>query len=74
MAKFKFRLSTLLRIRESTRDERRAELAQARSLLKQALRRWRMYAEVYAAGDFETERTAEGDMYRRARAFVDATR
>lgn len=29
MAKFKFRLSTLLRIRESTRDERRAELAQA---------------------------------------------
>jgi flagellar FliJ protein len=29
MAKFKFRLSTLLKIRESTRDERRAELAQA---------------------------------------------
>jgi flagellar export protein FliJ len=29
MAKFKFRLATLLRLRESTRDERRAELAQA---------------------------------------------
>jgi flagellar export protein FliJ len=29
MAKFKFRLATLLRLRESSRDERRAELAQA---------------------------------------------
>ena len=29
MSKFKFRLATLLRIRENTRDERRGELAQA---------------------------------------------
>ncbi len=29
MAKFKFRLATLLRLREAARDERRAELAQA---------------------------------------------
>jgi flagellar export protein FliJ len=29
MAKFRFRLATLLRLRESARDERRAELAQA---------------------------------------------
>jgi flagellar FliJ protein len=29
MAKFKFRLATLLRLRESARDERRAELAEA---------------------------------------------
>lgn len=29
MAKFKFRLATLLRLREATRDERRAELAEA---------------------------------------------
>ncbi|MHC4404892.1 MAG: flagellar export protein FliJ [Planctomycetota bacterium] len=29
MAKFKFRLATLLRLRESARDERRTELAQA---------------------------------------------
>jgi flagellar export protein FliJ len=29
MGKFKFRLATLLRLREATRDERRAELAQA---------------------------------------------
>lgn len=29
MAKFKFRLATLLRLRESARDERRAQLAQA---------------------------------------------
>jgi flagellar protein FliJ len=29
MAKFKFRLATLLKIREATRDERRTELAQA---------------------------------------------
>jgi flagellar export protein FliJ len=29
MAKFKFRLATLLRIREATRDQRRAELAEA---------------------------------------------
>lgn len=29
MAKFKFRLATLLRIRESTRDERREQLAEA---------------------------------------------
>lgn len=29
MAKFKFRLATLLRLRERTRDERRAQLAQA---------------------------------------------
>ena len=29
MAKFKFRLATLLRLRETTRDERRAELAKA---------------------------------------------
>ncbi|HEY4760328.1 MAG TPA: flagellar export protein FliJ, partial [Thermoguttaceae bacterium] len=29
MAKFKFRLATLLKLREATRDERRAELAQA---------------------------------------------
>jgi flagellar protein FliJ len=29
MAKFKFRLTTLLKLREATRDERRAELAEA---------------------------------------------
>jgi flagellar export protein FliJ len=29
MAKFKFRLATLLKIREATRDQRRAELAEA---------------------------------------------
>ena len=29
MAKFKFRLATLLRLREATRDERRTELAEA---------------------------------------------
>lgn len=29
MAKFKFRLATLLRLREATRDERQAELAEA---------------------------------------------
>ena len=29
MAKFKFRLATLLRLREATRDERRAGLAEA---------------------------------------------
>ena len=29
MSKFKFRLATLLRLREATRDERRAQLAQA---------------------------------------------
>lgn len=29
MAKFKFRLTTLLRLREETRDQRRAELAEA---------------------------------------------
>ena len=29
MAKFRFRLATLLKLREATRDERRAELAQA---------------------------------------------
>jgi len=29
MAKFKFRLATLLRLREETRDQRRAELAEA---------------------------------------------
>ena len=29
MAKFKFRLATLLRLREAARDERRAQLAQA---------------------------------------------
>jgi flagellar FliJ protein len=29
MAKFKFRLATFLRLREATRDERRAELAEA---------------------------------------------
>jgi flagellar FliJ protein len=29
MAKFKFRLATLLRLREATRDERRSELAKA---------------------------------------------
>jgi flagellar FliJ protein len=29
MARFKFRLATLLRLREATRDERRAELAEA---------------------------------------------
>ncbi|NQU25758.1 MAG: flagellar export protein FliJ [Candidatus Nealsonbacteria bacterium] len=29
MSKFKFRLATLLRLREETRDERRAELAEA---------------------------------------------
>jgi flagellar protein FliJ len=29
MAKFKFRLATLLKLREATRDERRAELAEA---------------------------------------------
>ncbi|MEE8452617.1 MAG: flagellar export protein FliJ [Thermoguttaceae bacterium] len=29
MAKFKFRLATLLRLREATRDQRRAELAEA---------------------------------------------
>jgi flagellar export protein FliJ len=29
MAKFKFRLATLLRLREATRDERRSQLAQA---------------------------------------------
>jgi flagellar protein FliJ len=29
MARFKFRLATLLKLREATRDERRAELAQA---------------------------------------------
>ncbi len=29
MAKFKFRLATLLRLREATRDERRSELAEA---------------------------------------------
>jgi flagellar protein FliJ len=29
MARFKFRLATLLKIREATRDERRSELAQA---------------------------------------------
>jgi flagellar FliJ protein len=29
MAEFKFRLATLLRLREATRDERRAELAEA---------------------------------------------
>jgi len=29
MAKYKFRLATLLRLRENTRDERRAELAEA---------------------------------------------
>jgi len=29
MAKFQFRLATLLKLREATRDERRAELAQA---------------------------------------------
>ncbi len=49
----------------------RAELAEARTLLRHALCRWRMYAEVYAAGDFETEKTIEGDMYRHARAWLD---
>ena len=29
MARFKFQLATLLRLREATRDERRAELAEA---------------------------------------------
>jgi flagellar FliJ protein len=42
MAKFKFRLATLLRLREATRDERRAELAEAYradDLLREHLRR-----------------------------------
>ncbi len=42
MAKFKFRLATLLRIREATRDQRRVELAEAYrvdDLLKQQLDR-----------------------------------
>jgi flagellar protein FliJ len=41
MAKFKFRLATLLRLREAARDERRAELAEAYrvdDMLQQRLR------------------------------------
>ena len=42
MSKFKFRLSTLLRLREAARDERRAELAEAyrvNDTLRQQLQR-----------------------------------
>ena len=42
MAKFKFRLGTLLRLREATRDERRSELAkayQAEGILEKQRRR-----------------------------------
>ena len=44
MAKFKFRLATLLRLREATRDERRSELAkayQAEGILENQRRRIR---------------------------------
>ena len=39
MAKFRFRLATLLRLREAVRDERRAQLAEAYLLDRQLLDR-----------------------------------
>ncbi len=70
MAKFKFRLATLLRLRELARDERRAQLAQAyraEELLEEqgrqleqhlsGLRRWTRLAA--GPGEIEVDRLLE---------------
>jgi flagellar FliJ protein len=74
MAKFKFRLTTLLRLRETTRDERRAELAQAYGVddvLRDRLERVgreverirRECREAAGPGEVDVDRLAEAQRY-----------
>ena len=58
-------------------DLERAEtkIERLRAALKQALRQWSMYAEMVEGSDrdfaLETEKSAEGDMYRAAVALAN---
>lgn len=74
MAKFKFRLATLLRLREAARDQRRAELAEAYradSLLREHLDRvgqelsWLRTAcrKVAGPGTVDVDRLVEAQRY-----------
>ena len=74
MAKFKFRLATLLRLREAARDERRGELADAYrvdDLLGRQLDRleeelgWlqQQCRRVAAPGTVDVDRLVEGQRY-----------
>jgi flagellar export protein FliJ len=74
MAKFEFRLATLLRLREATRDERRSELAQAcqaeriledqrRRIAKHLRESARRTREACAPGPLDLDRLLEARRY-----------
>lgn len=58
MAKFRFRLATLLRLREAVRDERRAQLAEAYLLDRQLLDRKAALEQEIAATKQTNQRTS----------------
>ena len=74
MAKFKFRLATLLRLREAARDERRSQLAQAyradeiiesqrRRIARELSELEGQNRQASAPGDLDIDRLLEGRRY-----------
>jgi flagellar export protein FliJ len=63
MGAFRFRLTTLLRVREATRDERRARLGEAQAAEEKLLgRRRRLEAEIAASEGAHRGQTALGSV------------
>jgi len=85
MAKFKFRLATLLRLREFARDERRSELARAyradeiiageeQLLMRDLARRYELVLTAQKQHVHQQRQAVRAEIEKRRRALVEANR